>query len=348
LTGTDAVRGLLADPADAILEASAAGSFSRLGYEVRSRLLPEFTDGRERRLDGRTVLITGATSGIGLAAAVALAGLGANVQLLARSAERAERATRCIAAAARPGSAGPRGTIGFGLADLDDLESVRKFAARFRDSHDRLDVLIHNAGAMHARYQRTADGTERTVAGQVVAPFALTELLFGLLSRSAPARVLTVSSGGIYAKPVDVAALDAGQAGYRGVAAYALAKRAQVALSAEWAARTAGSGVAFHAMHPGWVRTPGIAASLPAFSRLLGPALRTPDQGADTIVWLASADRALLGSGGFWHDRRRRPVYRFPGARPGPPGAGGMLWDWIAARAAQARAAQARAEGSAR
>lgn len=336
MTSAVTARGLLADPVDALLEATVAGSFSRLGYEVRSRLLPDFAedaDGGEQRLDGRTVLITGATSGIGLAAATALTGLGAHVHLLARSAERAERATRLIAAAAGPGSAGPRGTTGFGLADLDDLESVRRFAARFQESHDRLDVLIHNAGAVHPCYQRTADGLERTVAGQVVAPFVLTSLLLGLLSRSAPARVITVSSGGMYARCADVAGLDAGPAGYRGVAAYALAKRTQVALSAEWAARTAGTGISFHAMHPGWVRTPGIARSLPAFSRLLGPALRTPDQGADTIVWLASADQALLGSGGFWHDRRRRPEYRFPGPRHARPGAGPMLWDWVTARA---------------
>ncbi|HEX5190478.1 MAG TPA: SDR family NAD(P)-dependent oxidoreductase [Streptosporangiaceae bacterium] len=326
MTVAGAARDLLADPVDAVLEASVAGSFSRLGYEVRSRLLPEFSDdGGERRLDGRTVLITGGTSGIGLAAACALAGMGANVHLLARSAERAGRATRQIAAAAR-------GTAGFGVADLDDLESVRSFAARFGDSHDRLDVLIHNAGAVHRSYQRTSGGLERTVAGQVVAPFVLTSLLIGLLRRSAPARVVTVSSGGMYTRPVDVAALDARPDGYRGVAAYALAKRAQVALSAQWAARTAGCGVAFHAMHPGWVRTPGIARSLPAFSRLMGPALRTPDQGADTIVWLASADHALLGSGGFWHDRRRRPVYRFPGAKPAG-GADRGLWDWVAAKA---------------
>jgi dehydrogenase/reductase SDR family member 12 len=335
MTGAVAARDLLADPVDAILEASVAGSFSRLGYEIRSRLLPEFTDSREQRLDGRTVLITGATSGIGLAAAAALADLGANIHLLARSAERAERATRRIAAAAKQRSARPRGTTGFGLADLDDIESVRQFAARFQDSHDRLDVLIHNAGAVHQRYQQTADGLERTAAGQVVAPFALTALLLGLLVRSAPARVLTVSSGGMYARSVDVAGLDAGPAGYRGVAAYALAKRAQVALSAEWAARTAGTGVAFHALHPGWVRTPGITTSLPVFSRLAGPALRTPDQGADTIVWLASADQSLLGSGDFWHDRRRRPAYRFPGARPARADADRRLWDWAAARAGQ-------------
>jgi dehydrogenase/reductase SDR family protein 12 len=357
MTAAERATMLLANSADALLEASVAGSFSRLGFEVRSRLLPEFTrdpggrqhgrqqggrqqHGRQqdgRRLDGRTVLITGATSGIGLAAATALAGLGANIHLLARNAERAERAVRRIAAAADHGHAHGRetahGEIGYGVADLDDLDSVRAFAAGFASWHNRLDVVIHNAGAVHQGYQRTADGLERTAAGQVVAPFLVTTMLLGLLSRSAPARVITVSSGGMYTRSVDVAGLDTGPNGYRGVAAYALAKRAQVALNAQWAARTAGTGIAFHAMHPGWVGTPGIAGALPGFSRVMGPALRTAEQGADTIVWLASADPAELGSGGFWHDRRRRPVYRFPGARPGRADADQRLWDWAAAHA---------------
>ncbi len=99
---------------------------------------------------------------------------------------------------------------------------------------------------------------------------------------------------------------------YRGVAAYARAKRAQVALNHEWARRLAGTGVAFHAMHPGWVKTPGIAAYLPTFHRLTAPILLSPEQGADTIVWLATMPAAPLGSGRFWHDRRPRP--RIPAA----------------------------------
>ncbi len=333
MTGSDGARSLLADPVDTVLEASVAGGYSRLGYAIRSRLLPEFAAPGEP-LTGRTVLLTGATSGIGLAAATRLAGRGANVQFLARNPERAERTRRQIAAVAGRAGFDP-GTAGYGIADLDDLDSIRGFARSFIARHRRLDVLIHNAGAINASFGRTSDGLESTIGAQVVATFLLTYELFGLLRGSAPARVITVSSGGMYTQALDVAGLeaDAMARDYSGVTAYAKAKRAQVALSAQWASRAAGTGVAFHAMHPGWVRTPGITEALPVFSRLMGPALRTPEQGADTIVWLASAEGARLGSGRFWHDRRLRPVNRVPGARPDRLDAAARLWDWAAGKA---------------
>ncbi|HVB43789.1 MAG TPA: SDR family NAD(P)-dependent oxidoreductase [Streptosporangiaceae bacterium] len=322
----------MVDLIDAVLEVSVAGGFSRLGYAARSRLLPEFGPKAFPSLAGRTVLITGATSGIGLAAASRLAGLGATVSFLARSRDRAERARSRIAAAAASADHDPD-SAGYGLADLDDLDSVRDFAAWFGATHSRLDVLVHNAGAIHPRQQHSPAGLELTAAGQLVAPFLLTHLLLGELRRSAPSRVITVSSGGMYTQRLDLTGLEPAEADYSGVTAYARVKRAQVALSSQWALRTAGSGIAFHAMHPGWVRTPGISQALPRFSRLMGPLLRTPDQGADTLVWLASTDPDQLGSGQFWHDRRPRPVYRFLGAQPGPPDAADQLWDWVATQA---------------
>jgi dehydrogenase/reductase SDR family member 12 len=332
MTGYGGLRSALAGPVDRVLEVSVGGSFSRLGYETRSRLLPEYTGAPEPPLTGRTVLITGATSGIGLSAAIGLARHGASVHFLARSKQRAERTRRQVAVVAGRAGYDPDG-VSYGIADLDNLASVRDFASEFATGHDRLDVLIHNAGAMHSGYRRNSAGLELTVAGQVVAPFLLTYQLFGLLRQSAPSRVITVSSGGMYTQGLDLSSLQLTAADYQGVTAYARAKRAQVALSAQWAKRAAGTGVAFHAMHPGWVRTPGIARSLPTFSRLLGPLLRTPEQGADTIVWLASADPDRLGTGRFWHDRRRRPVYRVPGARPEAGDEGQRLWDWTAEQA---------------
>ena len=315
----------LGQAVDAALEACVVPGFSRIGLAVRSRLLPEFTAGDPPALGGKTVIITGATSGIGYAAAVALARRGAAVHFLARDRGRAERARRGIAA--ESGST----RVSYGLADMEDLDGVRDFAREFNATHDRLDVLIHNAGAIHPDFRTDAAGTELTVLGQVAAPFLLTRLLMPALHAAAPSRVITVSSGGMYTQRLDLATLQMPRSRYQGVTAYAKAKRAQVALSREWARRMTGTGVAFHAMHPGWVNTPGVAAALPGFYRAARPVLLTPEQGADTIVWLAAIPPERLGSGRFWHDRRPRPEYPLPWTRGHDPGAASKLWDHLAA-----------------
>jgi dehydrogenase/reductase SDR family member 12 len=311
-----------AEAVDAALEASVVGSFSRIGLWARSRLLPEFAAGAPATLEGQTVVITGATSGIGHATATALARLGAAVRFLARDPARAAGACRQIATAS--GSQ----QVSYGLANLDDPGSVRAFADDYLSTHSQLDVLIHNAGAIHPSYQANDAGTELTVAGQVIAPFLLTSLLLPALLAAGQSRVITVSSAGLYTQRLDPNVLQMPASGYRGVTAYAQAKRAQVALSREWARRLARTGVACHAMHPGWVNTPGIAAALPRFHRVMRPLLRTPGQGADTIIWLATTDPARLGSGKFWHDRRPRTEYRLPWTREALPAAR-ILWDHI-------------------
>ncbi len=313
---------------DAALEACVVPGFSRIGLAIRSRLLPEYTADDHPGLDGRTILITGATSGIGYAAAVALARRGAAVHFLARDRGRAERAQRGIAAASGSTS------ISYGLADLEDLDAVRAFARQFCATHDRLDVLIHNAGAIHTEFRTDTAGTELTIVGQVVAPFLLTRMLMPALLAATPSRVIAVSSGGMYTQRLDPGTLQLPASRYRGVTAYARAKRAQVALSREWARRLAGTGVAFHAMHPGWADTPGVAAALPGFRQVMRPILLSPEQGADTIVWLATAPQARLGSGRFWHDRRARPEYPLPWTRETDPSTARKLWDHLAAATA--------------
>lgn len=309
--------------ADAALEACVVPGFSRIGLAARSRLLPEFTAGDPPAIDGKTVIITGATSGIGYAAAVALARRSAAVHFLARDRDRAERARHGIAA-----ESGSR-RISYGLADMEDLDTVRNFARQFNATHARLDVLIHNAGVIHPQFRADEAGTELTVLGQVVAPFLLTRLLIPALLAAAPSRVITVSSGGMYTQRLDPATLQMPRSRYQGVTAYAKAKRAQAALSREWARRMAGTGVAFHAMHPGWVNTPGVAAALPGFHQLTRPILLTPEQGADTIIWLATMPPERLGSGQFWHDRRPRPEHPLPWTRGQDPRATRKLWDHL-------------------
>ena len=309
---------------DAGLDAFVVPGFSRIGLAARSALLPGFTVGDYPRADGRTVLITGATSGIGYTTALALARRGAAVHFLARDPRRAERARSAIAAASGTQA------VSYGLADLEDLDSVRAFAHQFRATHDQLDVLIHNAGHIHPAFRAGYAGIELTVLGQVVAPYLLTRLLMPALLAAAPSRVITVSSGGMYTQRLDPATLQLPASRYRGATAYARAKRAQTALSAEWARRLASTDVAFHAMHPGWVNTPGLSAALPRFHRLTTPILRTPQQGADTIIWLAAAPPGPLGSGQFWHDRRPRPEHLTPWTRAKDPAAARKLWDHLA------------------
>ncbi|HXZ66083.1 MAG TPA: SDR family NAD(P)-dependent oxidoreductase [Streptosporangiaceae bacterium] len=311
---------------DAALEATVAGSFSRAGIAIRSRLLAEFTTDDDRpSLAGRLVVVTGATSGLGQATAAELARRGGKLHFLARDQRRAARTRRQIIAETGNNS------VSYGVADIADLESVIEFAHGFAARHDRLDVLIHNAGAMYDRYQVNGTGTELTFAAQVAGPFALTTLLLPQLRAAAPSRVIVVSSGGMYGQPLARSVTPMSPENFRGVTAYARAKRAQVALSAEWARRIPATDIAFHAMHPGWADTPGLAASLPTFRRMLGPALRTPAQGADTTVWLATARPELLGTGRLWHDRRprREHLIGHPGSHDSALAA--ALWDQLAA-----------------
>jgi NAD(P)-dependent dehydrogenase (short-subunit alcohol dehydrogenase family) len=311
---------------DGALEVPIVPSFTRVGHDVRSRL-EGWTPLTGYDLRGRTVLITGATSGLGLAAAHALAACGATTILLGRDADRTERARAEVAEATG------NHDVSTVVADMADLDAVRRAADEVLERHDHLHVVIHNAGALSATRATSPDGTESTVAAQVVGPFLLTGLLLDRLRRSAPARVITVSSGGMYAASLTVDDLEMGD-DYRGAEQYARAKRAQVTLNEMWAERMAGTGVVFHALHPGWADTPGVAASLPVFRRVVGPLLRSPEQGADTMVWLAADDGEPLSSTGrFWLDRHPRDIHRLPTTRRSDtPDRRAELWRWCIER----------------
>jgi NAD(P)-dependent dehydrogenase (short-subunit alcohol dehydrogenase family) len=313
---------------DRVIEAPVVTSFTKVGYHLRKRL-DAWTDLDAYDLSGRVVAITGPTSGLGLAAAEQFARLGATLILIARNEDRAKAVQDHLRATSA------KAAISYVLADLGNLEVVREAAARIGADHDRLDVLVHNAGALSNERRTTAGGLELTTAVQVVAPFLLTGLLLPRLSSTPGSRVLTTSSGGMYPVGLTVAGLQMDEESYRGTEQYARAKRAQVTLNEKWAERTAGSGIHFHALHPGWADTPGVAASLPGFRRMLGPLLRTPEQGADTLVWLAADDGPPLEtSGAFWLDRRIRPIHRFPSTRrTDTPDRRGRLWDWVATAA---------------
>jgi dehydrogenase/reductase SDR family member 12 len=306
---------------DAALEATVVLSFSRIGYEVRSHLVP-WPDVATLPGEGRRVLVTGANSGLGYAAARSLLRAGADVLLSVRSEDKGEDALAQL----REDLDDPlTDRIAYDLLDLGDLAQVRRFAAARHDEDAPLHGIVHNAGAMFDERGETDDGLERTYQIHVVAPFLLTAELLPLLAASPPSRVVTMTSGGMYAEKLVTAEVDSPD-DYRPTLAYARAKRAQVALTQEWARRFGETDIGFHVAHPGWALTPGVESSLPGFRRLTGPILRRPDQGADTAVYLT-----LLGAtdgvrdGRLWHDRRPRNEHKVPWTVP-ERGEAGELW----------------------
>lgn len=316
---------------DSLLELTVVGSFSRVGYVVR-RAVDRW--GAPPRVDGKVVVISGASSGIGRAAAVALGHLGAKVWVLGRDPGRTDEVVEAIRA--------DGGRAEAAVVDVADGASVGSFAERCRSAHDHLDALVHCAGTLLRGYEMSSEGVELTVATHVLGPYRLTWHLAPLLQHVGSSTIVTVSSGGMYTQRFDLGRLEAGPEHYDGVRAYARAKRAQVVLAHEWSRRWSLRGVASYAMHPGWVDTPGLASGLPSFR--LGPLLRRPPEGADTAVWLATGAARRLGraeagaappaEGGLWHDRRLRGEHYLPWtrSRATPEEQGRELWDWCADR----------------
>ncbi len=311
---------------DSVLEGSIVGSFSRMGPLIRSRL-PGWED--FPRMDGMTAVVTGGTSGIGAAAARKMALLGADVVITGRDRKRAGDLRKTIRAAL------DRDAIDTVLGDLSDLGSVQHIARTIVSRHPRVDVLVHNAGALLRDRTETRQGIEMTVAVHLLAPFLLTEELLPALRAAPHPRIITVSSGGMYTQRFELPGLEMPLDQYNGTVAYARAKRAQIVLTEEWQRRYGPEGFTFHAMHPGWVATPGLDTGLPLFGRIMKPLLRTPAEGADTIVWLAAGSPGSTHGGQFWCDRTPRSPYYLPGTRPGAARAlieGKALWKWCTER----------------
>lgn len=279
--------------------------FTRLGYTL----------GKHRRrvasvlYKNRVMVLTGGTSGIGKAAVRELYRKGSHLVVVGRDAGKLNELRRELDSV--PGG----GTIETELADLSLMADVRKLAARLIRRHDRIDVLINNAGALFNQFRHTAEGIEMTMATDLVSPYLLTRLLLPSLKAAKTARIINVASGGMYTQSIRANALKNGSSHHHGPTVYAQAKRGLVILTEWWANELASAGISVHAMHPGWVNTPGLAKSLPAFHRQLSPWLRTPEQGADTIVWLAAAPDAHRASGQFWLDRKIRATHVFGNTR---------------------------------
>jgi NAD(P)-dependent dehydrogenase (short-subunit alcohol dehydrogenase family) len=237
-------------------------------------------------MDGKVVLITGATGGIGKATAIGLAALGARVAITGRDLGRAETA----AAEIRSESGNPK-VDAFG-ADLSSQAEVRRLAAEVLDAYPRLDVVVNNVGGSWATRHVTADGLEHTFAVNHLAAFLLTNLLLDRLKASAPARIVTVSSNAQSLGRIDFDDLQ-GERNYSEQKAYPQSKLASVMFTYELARRLEGTGVTATVLHPGVVSTrfgsedPSLVFKIVVpFYR---PFMKTPRQGAVTSIQLASS-----------------------------------------------------------
>ena len=249
---------------------------------------------------GKRVLITGATRGIGLAAAVELARRGARLTLVARSEARATDAVRRIEAAGKGAS------VDVLVADLASQASIRRLAIDAQAKYSSIQVLINNAGAIYARRQLSPDGIELTWAVNHLAPFLLTTLLLDRLTASTPARIVTTSSGAHERAQIPFDDLNAERSwGGFGFPRYGETKLANILFTVELARRLEGTGVTANCFHPGFVatgfnRNNGLLMRIGmAISR---PFARSASKGAETLVWLVDSEAPGDTSGGYFFD----------------------------------------------
>ncbi len=279
---------------------SALRCFTRHGYlRGQKRWHPLSSD-----MTDKHVVITGASSGLGFATAMSLLEAGADLTLVIRDEAKVawmqdslERATGRRARAVE-------------IADLSLLAEVQTLCKKLQAKARPIDVLINNAGALFNEYAKTDEGLERSVALLLLSPWKLTELLHPLMAgRTETTRVINVVSGGMYTQKLKLNRLIMGADDYNGSVAYARAKRALTVLTELWAEDWAQDNIVVNSMHPGWADTPGVQSALPGFRRLTQRILRSAEEGADTIVWLARAREAGLISGKFFLDREPRTTH---------------------------------------
>ena len=271
----------------------------------------------------RHVVLTGANAGLGFATAVSLLEAGAKLTVVVRDPAKAADMQQALKAETG------RVADHVELTDLSLLTEVSKLCERLHARGQSIDVLINNAGALFNDYAETEEGIERSAALLLLSPWQLTESLLPLLKNHAqPARVINVVSGGMYTQKLRCDELVMTPDKYNGSVAYARAKRALSVLTEFWAEAWSENNIVVNSMHPGWADTPGVQTALPGFRRLTKRVLRSPAEGADTIVWLARAREANQVSGKLFLDREPRTTHLRPRTQEQPEERERLL-DWL-------------------
>ena len=272
------------------------------------------------KLHGKTILITGANSGIGKTTAIGLAKLGADLVLVCRDKTKAQHAINEIKWTTGNNS------IDLIVADLLVQREVRRVAGEFIGSYSKLDVLINNAGTNFHRYEETEDGIEQTMALNYFAPFLLSNLLLDLLKKSAPSRMVNVSSVGHFGGRLDIENVTKDRRmGAEGFSAYQRSKLALVLFTYELARRIDPKRVSVNCLHPGAVRTniwahAGLASPLTRIASLF---MKSAVEGAKTSIYLASSPEVEGVTGKYFDDCKERPSSK----ESYDQGLALMLWD---------------------
>ena len=287
------------------LDSSPLLSFDRLGFQRHSVGF----DPADLEVDlyGRRCLVTGASSGIGYEVALALSDLGAEVILLCREADDGHDAAASI-----------RGATGNGrvaVVYIDLVDPVSIDVAVRELAKDPVDVLIHCADVLPENRVETESGLELAFATHLAGPHRLTRGLASALEASDDARVIWVSSSGMLTRRLNVDDPGWDERDYDGLVAYAETKRAQVVVAELWAETFDGTSVHVNSMHPGWVDTSVMRNAIPLLHKITKPVLRTPAEGADTIVWLAASPIVEGRSGRFFFDRQAVRTHWLPTTR---------------------------------
>ncbi|XP_064159419.1 DHRS-12_like_SDR_c-like domain-containing protein [Anguilla rostrata] len=269
--------------------------YTRKGFESAAKRFVE--KDLDVSVAGRSFMITGASSGIGKAAAIAIAKRGGVIHMVCRNKDKAEEARGDIIRETA------NKEIHVHILDLSEPRKVWEFAEAFKKKYKSLNVLINNAGSMMNEREVNTDGLEKSFATNTLGVYILTKSLIPLLEKSSDPRVITVSSGGMLVQKLRTGNLQSERGPFDGTKVYAQNKRQQVVMTEQWA-KTHDS-IHFSVMHPGWADTPAVAAARPDFYRSMQHKLRSPEQGADTVVWLAVSEAATAKpSGRFFQDRR--------------------------------------------
>ncbi|XP_069003573.1 DHRS-12_like_SDR_c-like domain-containing protein isoform X1 [Embiotoca jacksoni] len=255
----------------------------------------------EVSMAGRSFMITGANSGIGKATAMAVAKKGATIHMVCRSKDKAEEARADIVK-----ETGNK-EVYVHILDLSETKKVWEFAESFKRKYKALNVLINNAGSIMSQRDVNAEGLEKSFATNVLGVYILTKSLIPLLEKSADPRVISVSSGGMLVQKLRTGNLQSERGRYDGTMVYAQHKRQQVVMTEQLA--KAHTNIHFSVMHPGWVDTPAVANAMPDFHRSMKDSLRTPEQGADTVVWLSVSEAATTNPSGRFYQVCRPACY---------------------------------------